>query len=112
MKNVTKTLTAVTILSLSVSLCGCLKTEKEHSTRETLESQVMEYVQEKYGFKPKIDDWQEKQGLYNKWSHEVLVNDGTEQFIIKIDPNDNITDNYEIDAINEDLQKWADSILP
>ena len=112
MKNVLKTLTAVTILSLSVSLCGCLKTEKEHSTRETLESQVMEYVQEKYGFKPKIDDWQEKQGLYNKWSHEVLVNDGTDQFIIKIDPNDNITDNYEIDAINEDLQKWADSILP
>lgn len=72
----------------------------------------MDYVQEKYGFKPKIDDWQEKQGLYNKWSHEVLVNDGTDQFIIKIDPNDNITDNYEIDAINEDLYKWADSILP
>ena len=72
----------------------------------------MDYVQEKYGFKPKIDDWQEKQGPYNKWSHEVLVNDGTDQFIIKIDPNDNITDNYEIDAINEDLQKWADSILP
>ena len=112
MKNVLKTLTAVTILSLSFSLCGCLKTDKEHSTRETLEPQVMEYVQEKYGFKPNIDDWQEKQELYNKWSHEVLVNDGTDQFIIKIDPNDNITDNYEIDAINEDLQKWADSILP
>ena len=78
MKNVLKTLTAITILSLSASLCGCLKTEKEHSTRETLESQVMDYVQEKYGFKPKIDDWQEKQGLYNIWSHEVLVNDGTD----------------------------------
>ena len=112
MKHVIKLLTAITILSLSIGLCGCFRNLDQHSTREDLEPQVISYVQEKYGFKPEIEDWQTRKGLYNYWYNDVLLNDGHNQFMVQVDPNDKITDNYESGAIDEDIRKWADSIFP
>ena len=112
-----RVLMTLSILSLVFGLCGCGSagvgsgSNKKKSTKEDLESVVIEYVRDKYGFEPEIEDWY-TDSFYNNRSHYVLLNDGNDQFRIIIDNNDNISDNYESVDIDEDILEWANDILP
>ena len=103
------TATLILALSLPLGVCGCKR--KNFPKRGELEPKVMTYMMNKYGFEPEIIDWRTETN-FNTCNHYLLVNDGTDQFEIHIDTNSYITDDYESAAINEDMRKWADGILP
>ena len=111
MKQLTKTLTAcILLITVVVNLCGCFR-KNDRSTREVLEPQVIEYVKEKYGFKPDIQDWY-TESFRSKCDHYVYLYGEGKKFMVHVDFYEKFTDNYESDAIDEAVRRWIDERLP
>lgn len=110
-KNAVRTLVVIMLcFSITLSLCGCFW-GTQFPTREEKEPEVIDYVQEKYGFTPQVVDWK-YYTIMNRRDHFATLSDGTEDFTVHVDDAGLITDNYESGKFDAAVTEWFNSNLP
>lgn len=97
------------ILSLIPGLFGCGNGDRNsRATEEQMQAVMTDYVREKYGLEPRIISFK-RSTFFNTINDYMVVSDGYEEFTVWANQYSEISDDYEIDDIEEDLAEWLES---